>query len=152
MPCNLFGPNDNYDLNSSHFFPAIIRKCLNSKKNNSNFVELWGNGKGLREVMYVDDLANATYFFLKKKVSHSLINIGSGIEFSISEYLKIIAKKIGLKVKIKYDYSKTNGTPRKLLDTSISEKYGWKNKITLLQGLDKTLKDIEKNYPLLNFD
>lgn len=148
MPCNLFGPNDNYDLETSHFFPAIIRKCLNSKKNNLNFIELWGNGKALREVMYVDDLAYAIYFFLKKKISHSIINIGSGIEFSISEYLKIIAKTIGLKVKIKYDYSKPNGTPRKLLDTSISKSYGWKNKTTLLQGLNKTIKDIEKNFSL----
>ena len=145
MPCNLYGPNDNYDLNTSHFLPALLNKCMNVKKNNLNFVEIWGDGKALREVMFVDDLADATFFFLKKKISHHLINIGTGNEYSILEYCEILSKKIGLNVKIKFNRSKPNGTPRKILDNSISKKYGWKYKVNLSEGLDKTINDYKKN-------
>ena len=115
------------------------------KKNNLNFVEVWGNGKAKREVMFVDDLSGATFFFLKKNTSHSLINIGTGIEYSISEYFEIISKKIGLKAKIKFNRSMPNGTPRKILDNSISKKYGWTYKTNLREGLELTINDYKKN-------
>ena len=93
----------------------------------------------MREIMYVDDLAEACLFFLKKKTTHSLINIGSGIEKSILEFAKIIAKKIDYKVKFEFDRTKPDGMKRKLVDTSLANKYGWKAKISLEQGLNKTL-------------
>lgn len=144
MPCNLYGPNDNYNLTTSHFLPALISKCMLAKKNNLNFVEIWGNGRAKREVMFVDDLADATLFFLNKKTSHFLINIGTGIEFMIKEYFEIISKKIGLNARIKFNRSMPNGTPRKLLDNSISKKYGWSHKINLSEGLDKIINDFKK--------
>lgn len=144
MPCNLYGPGDNYDLNSSHFLPALLSKCMNAKKNNLNFVEIWGNGKALREVMFVDDLAEAILFFLKKKTVHHFINIGTGIEYSISEYFKIISETVGLNAKIKFNKSMPNGTPRKLLDKSIAEKYGWSHKVKLIEGIEKTIYDFKK--------
>ena len=146
MPCNLYGPNDNYDLNTSHFLPALLSKCIHAKKNNLNFVEVWGDGKAKREVMFVDDLAEATLFFLQKKTSHSLINIGSGVEYSIAEYFEVISKKLALNAKIKFNRTMPNGTPRKILDNSISKKYGWTYKVNLNEGLDKTISDYKKKY------
>ena len=145
MPCNLYGPKDNYDLNTSHFLPALLSKCLYAKKNNLNFVEVWGNGKAKREVMFVDDLAGASLFFLKRKTSHSLINVGTNNEYTIAEYFEIISKKIGLKAKIKFNRSMPNGTPRKILDNSISKKYGWTYKVNLIEGLEMTINDYKKN-------
>lgn len=149
MPCNLYGPNDNYDLNTSHFLPALLSKCIYAKKNNLNFVEVWGDGKAKREVMFVDDLAEAALFFLKTKTSHSLINVGTGTEYSISEYFEIISRKIGLDAKINFDYTKPNGTPRKLLDKSISKKYGWNYKVSLSNGLDKTITNYKKKFSII---
>src|SRR6056300_1213103 len=85
MPCNLYGPRDNYDLNSSHFLPALIKKCMHAKKNNHSYVEIWGDGSAKRELLFVDDASEAILFFLKKKTSDSLINIGTGVDYSISE-------------------------------------------------------------------
>ncbi len=145
MPCNLYGPNDNYDLNNSHFLPALLSKCMFAKKNNLNFVEVWGDGKAKREVMFVDDLADASLFFLKKKTSHNIINVGTKNEYSIAEYFEIISKKIGLKAKIKFNRSMPNGTPRKILDNSISKRYGWTYNVNLRQGLETTINDYKKN-------
>jgi GDP-L-fucose synthase len=139
MPCNLYGPNDNYDLTTSHFLPALIKKIYNAKKKSYKKVILWGTGRPMREIMYVDDLAEACLFFLKKKTTHSLINIGSGIEKSILEFAKIIAKKIDYKVKFEFDRTKPDGMKRKLVDTSLANKYGWKAKTSLEEGLNKTL-------------
>ena len=100
MPCNLYGPNDNYDLKTSHFFPALIFKALAAKKNKKNELTLWGSGKPKRELMYVDDLADACIYFLNKKTKDSLINIGTGHDKSIFEYAKFILKKINFKCKI----------------------------------------------------
>ena len=147
MPTNLYGPNDNYNLNTSHFFPALLSKILYAKKNNLKEIIIWGNGKAKRELMYVDDLAHACEFFLKKKTKHNLINIGSGIEKTILQYAKFIMKKIGVKLEIKYDLKKPNGTPRKLLDTDLAKKYGWKSKINLDEGFEFTLKNfLTKKY------
>ena len=146
MPTNLYGPNDNYNLNNSHFFPALISKIHNAKINNKKIVKIWGDGTPKREIMYVDDLASACEFFLKKNTKHTLINIGSGQEDTILGFTKFIMKKLGLKLKIKFDKSKPNGTPRKRLNTKLSKSYGWKSKISLSKGFEYTYKDfIKKN-------
>jgi len=140
MPCNLYGPNDNYDLKTSHFFPALLVKALTAKKNKKNKLILWGSGKPKRELMYVDDLANACIFFLNKKTKDSLINIGTGHDKSLFEYAKFILKKINYKCKIVLDKSKPDGTLRKIIDNSIATSYGWRPKISLDEGFDLTLK------------
>jgi GDP-L-fucose synthase len=145
MPTNLYGPNDNYDLMSSHFIPAIIKKIIIAKKKGSKNLIIWGSGRPKREVMYVDDLAYACEFFLKKKIKHSVINIGTGEEKTIDDYTKIIQKKLKTSLKIKYDKSKPDGTPRKILNTSLAKKYGWKSKIKFTRGLDLTLKSFLKD-------
>ena len=144
MPTNLYGPNDNYDSRYSHFFPALIKKVFLAKKKSTKKIDIWGNGKAKREIMYVDDLASACEFFLKKKTKHTLINIGSGEERTIENFAKFIIKKFNIKIKIRYDKSKPNGTPRKLVDTTLAESYGWKSKFSLDQGFKLTLKDFLK--------
>ena len=146
MPCNLYGPNDNYDIKSSHFFPALIVKALKAKKNKEKSLSLWGSGKPKRELMYVDDLADACIYFLNKKTKESLINIGSGHEKSILEYAKFILKKINFKCKIVLDKSQPDGTPRKIVDNSIALSYGWEPKITLEKGFELTLKSYFSNF------
>ena len=141
MPCNLFGINDNYDLESSHFFPALIKKIYQAKKNNNKFIRVWGTGQPKRELMYVDDLADACIYFLKKKTTHSLINIGSGKEKKIINYVKFLKKKMNYKGSIILDKSKPDGTPRKIIDSSIAKKYGWKPKFSLLNGFNITIDD-----------
>ena len=140
MPCNLYGPNDNYDLKTSHFFPALIVKALAAKKNKKSELTLWGSGKPKRELMYVDDLADACIYFLNKKTKDSLINIGTGHDKSILEYAKFILKKINYKCMIILDKSKPDGTKRKIIDNSIASSYGWKPKINLDDGFELTLK------------
>ena len=140
MPCNLYGPNDNYDLKTSHFFPALIFKALAAKKNKKNELTLWGSGRPKRELMYVDDLADACIYFLNKKTKDSLINIGTGHDKSILEYAKFILKKINYKCMIILDKSKPDGTKRKIIDNSIASSYGWKPKINLDDGFELTLK------------
>ena len=141
MPTNLYGPNDNYDLKTSHFFPAIISKTHLALKKKSKIIKIWGDGSPQRELMYVDDLANACEFFLKKKTKHSLINIGSGEERTILAYYKFVIKKLNVNLKIKFDKKKPIGTPRKKLDLSLAKKYGWKSKYDLNKGFDLTYKD-----------
>ena len=141
MPCNLYGPNDNYDLNNSHFFPALISKCITAKKKNKKAITLWGSGKPKRELMYVDDLADACIYFLNKKTKESLINIGTGVDMSILNYAKFILKKLNLNCKIILDKTKPDGTPRKIIDNSIALTYGWKPKVSLEEGFQITLKD-----------
>lgn len=131
MPTNTFGPGDNYDPIESHFLPALIRKIHLCKINKKRTLEVWGNGKAKRELIYVDDLADAIIYFLNKKTSENLINIGSGIERTIEKYAKILFKVIGVSLKIKYKNKSLTGTPRKLLDTSLAKKYGWKSKTNL---------------------
>ena len=146
MPTNLYGPKDNYNLKTSHFFPALISKIYKAKKNNNKFISLWGNGTAKRELMFVDDLADACEFFLKKKTKHSLINIGSGIENTIVGFSKFVMKKIDVNLSIKFDKSKPNGTPRKKLNTKLAKKYGWKAKFNLDRGFDITFRDYLKEY------
>ena len=144
MPTNLYGRNDNYDKKNSHFFPALISKVYDAKKNAKKNITLWGNGKPKRELMFVDDLARACEFFLKKKTSHTLINIGSGDERTVKDFLKFLMKKLNVKLNIKFDRSKPNGTPRKTLNTNLAKKYGWSSKISLDQGFEITYRDFLK--------
>ena len=145
MPTNLYGPRDNYDLKNSHFFPALLYKIYNAKKYHKKNVVLWGNGKSKRELLYVDDLARACEFFLKKKTKHTLINIGSGVEKSIKDFAKFIMRKMKVDLKIDFDLSKPNGTPRKKLNTSLARSYGWRPKIDLNEGFNYVFKDFLKN-------
>ena len=146
MPTNLYGPNDNYNLKNSHFFPALISKIYNAKINNKKILKIWGNGLAKRELMYVDDLSEACEFFLKKKTRHTLINIGSGDERTITGYAKFICKKLGIKLRFNYDHKMPTGTPRKKLDLKLSKSYGWKSKISLSKGFDNTFKDFLNRY------
>ena len=145
MPTNLYGPNDNYNLKTSHFFPALIAKTHLALKKKNKIIKIWGDGTPKRELMYVDDLADACEFFLKKKTKHSLINIGSGEEKSILEYCKFIIKKLKINLKIKLNKKKPNGTLRKKLDLSLAKKYGWKSKYNLNKGFELTYKDYIKS-------
>ena len=140
MPTNTFGPADNYNLESSHFLPALISKIHQCKVEKKNFLELWGNGKTRRELIYVDDLAESIVYFLNKKLSNNLINIGSGIEKTIDQYAKIVCEIIGVKLKIKYKNISLIGTPKKLLDSSYAKKNGWKSKTNLKRDILKTYK------------
>lgn len=146
MPTNLYGPNDNYDLKNSHFFPALISKIYDAKINNKKTICIWGNGLAKRELMHVDDLSEACEFFLKKKTRHTLINIGSGDERTITAYAKFICKKLGIKLKFNYDLTKPTGTPRKKLNLQLSKSYGWKSKTDLSKGFDFTFKDFLNKY------
>jgi len=146
MPTNLYGPNDNYDLKNSHFFPALISKIYDAKINNKKTINIWGNGLAKRELMYVNDLAEACEFFLKKRTLHTLINIGSGDERTIRTYAKFICKKLGIKLKFNYDQTKPTGTPRKKLNLELSKSYGWNSKTSLSKGFDFTFKDFLNKY------
>ena len=144
MPTNTFGPGDNYNLESSHFFPALIKKIHDCKIKKQKSLELWGNGKTKRELIFVDDLADAIVYFLDKKMSKNLINIGSGIEKNINQYAKLVSEIIGVKLKIKYKNKSLIGTPRKLLDSSLARKNGWKSKTNLKKDILETYKHFLK--------
>jgi len=142
MPCNTYGPNDNYNLQTSHFFPALIRKIYMAVKKKQKTIKLWGTGKPKRELMYVDDLADACIFFMNKKTKHSLINIGSEEEKTIADFANFILKNFKTNLKIKFDNNKKlDGTPRKVLDCKIAKSYGWRKKISLQKGFDLTFND-----------
>ena len=147
MPCNLFGPNDNYDLNNSHFLPALIRNIYRaSKKSKNKIAKLWGTGKPLREVLYVDEVADACEFFLRKKNTSTLINIGSSVEMNIKDYAIKIKNKIDPNVLIKFNNDKNlDGVKRKKLDISLATKYGWTSKMNFNTALDNTIKDFKKD-------
>ena len=144
MPTNTFGPGDNYNLESSHFLPALINKIHQCKIEKKNYLELWGNGKTRRELIFVDDLAEAIVYFLDKKLSKNLINIGSGIEKTIDQYAKLVCEIIGVRLKIKYKNKLLTGTPRKLLDSSYARKNGWKSKTNLKKDILETYKQFLK--------
>ena len=145
MPCNLFGPNDNYDLKNSHFLPALIRKISSASKKNK-IVRLWGTGKPLREILYVDEVAEACEYFLKKKTKTSLINIGSPVEMTIKDYAFKVKNKIDSKVLIKFDNNiKLDGVKRNKLDISLATRYGWRAKMNFSKALDRTIEDFENS-------
>jgi len=147
MPANLYGINDNFDLKTSHVLPALIRKVHEAKKEGKDKVILWGTGKPLREFLYVDDLAEAILFLMKKVDAKNLyekgithLNIGTGKDLTISELASVISDIVGFKGEIEYDTSKPDGTPRKLMDVSRINQLGWKYKTELRDGIKKTYK------------
>jgi GDP-L-fucose synthase len=146
MPCNTYGPNDNYNLLTSHFYPALISKIHFAKVNNKKNITIWGNGKTLRELIYVDDVADACIFFMNKKTKDSLINIGTGKDMSIKDYTKFILRKLDLKIKIKFNKSIPDGIYRKLLNVSKAKKYGWKAKTSLDMGFDIAYESFIKGF------
>lgn len=146
MPTNTFGPNDNYNLVTSHFLPALIRKIYEAKINKKDYVELWGDKKTKRELIYVDDLAEASIYFLFKKSKKNLINIGNQKDFTIEYYAKKIMEILGIKLKIKYIKKSLKGTPRKILDCTIANNLGWRPKVKIDKGIELAINDFIKNY------
>jgi GDP-L-fucose synthase len=146
MPTNTFGPNDNYNSLNSHFLPALIKKTHQVKIQNKNELILWGNGLAKREVVYVDDIADACIYFMKKKIKENVVNIGTGIDFTINYYAKIILNLIipHKKILIRYDKKKPNGTPRKVLDISLAKSYGWSPKVKFDEAIIKTYSNFLK--------
>ena len=145
MPTNLYGPNDSFDLENSHVLPALIRKFVEAKRNNSSEVVLWGSGTPLREFLHVDDLAKAILVCLEKYDDSQQINIGSGDEISIRDLGQKIAKLTGFTGKVVWDSNRPDGTPRKVLDSTKINKLGWKAAITLDQGIAATVEWYQEN-------
>jgi GDP-L-fucose synthase len=135
MPSNLYGPNDNFNLNSSHVLPAMIRKFHEAKKNNNSPVQLWGTGLPMREFLHVDDLAQAVLFVLENPMDKHLYNVGTGVDCTINDLAKLIQKTVGHKGQIFWDRTKPDGTPRKLMDNSRMKSQGWEAAICLEQGI-----------------
>jgi GDP-L-fucose synthase len=140
MPTNLYGINDNFNIENSHVLPALLRKFVEAKNKNEKNVNVWGTGTPLREFLYVDDLAEACLFLMLHYNEESTINVGTGVEISIKELAETIKEKVGFKGNLVFDTSKPDGTPRKLLDVSKINKLGWKHKIDLEDGIQKTIE------------
>jgi GDP-L-fucose synthase len=138
MPTNLYGPNDNFDLQSSHVLPALLRKFHDAKTSSSSEVVLWGTGKPLREFLHVDDLADALVTLMDRYEDEQTINVGSGEEVSIAELAAIIAEIVGFRGRLVFDSTKPDGTPRKILDSGRLREFGWKPKLRLSEGVRKT--------------
>jgi GDP-L-fucose synthase len=138
MPTNLYGPNDNFDLKSSHVLPAMIRKFHEAKLNGNTPVELWGTGTPMREFLHVDDLGQAVLFALENKLDEHLYNVGTGVDLTINELAELIQSKIGHQGKIVWDGTKPDGTPRKLMDTLKLKENGWSFSISLQEGIQRT--------------
>lgn len=137
MPTNLYGQGDNYHLQNSHVIPALLRKFHEAKQENKSFVEIWGTGTPLREFMYVDDLADACVFLMQNYDDRLFINVGTGEEVSIKELAMLVKEVTGFAGELKFDNSKPDGTPRKLMDSSRLHALGWKSTISLKEGLKK---------------
>ncbi len=144
MPTNLYGPNDNYDLAKSHVLPALLRKIHTAKVNNIPAVEVWGSGTPLREFLHVDDLAEACLFLMENYHEAELVNIGTGTDISTKNLAMLIMKVANYKGEIKFDSTKPDGTPRKLMDVSKLMALGWKPKISLEEGVRMVYKDVEQ--------
>ena len=137
-PTNLYGPNDNFDLETSHVLPALIRKFHEAKINNKPYVEVWGTGTPRREFLHVDDLADAVVYLMNNYDENEPINIGTGKDITIKELAELIKEIVGYEGEIKFDTTKPDGTPRKLLDVSRLHATGWKHRITLKEGIKQT--------------
>ncbi len=145
MPTNMYGPNDNYDLTSSHVLPALIRKFHDARVSQAPTVTCWGSGSPLREFLYADDLADACLFLLENYSEEQFINIGSGREISIRQLSELVSRTVGYKGEIVWDSSKPDGSPRKLMDSSRLFALGWRPKIDLETGLKMAYEDFQKN-------
>jgi GDP-L-fucose synthase len=145
MPTNLFGINDNFNLENSHVLPALLRKFIEAKQNNKQEVTIWGSGTPMREFLFVDDLAEACLFLMENYNGIETVNIGTGEDVSIKELAETIMKIVGFEGSLIFDASKPDGAPRKLLDVSKINNLGWKHQTNLEEGIQKTLNWIQKN-------
>ena len=145
MPTNLYGPNDNYDLQKSHVLPALIRKFHEAKEKNVDTVEIWGTGKPLREFLHVDDLADASLFLMLNYNEEQHVNIGTGTDISIGDLALLLKQIIGYEGRLIFNSDKPDGTPRKLLDVSKINGLGWKHSINLMEGLQSVINNLKTN-------
>ncbi|MBX3102363.1 MAG: GDP-L-fucose synthase [Bacteroidetes bacterium] len=150
MPTNLYGPNDNYDLNNSHVLPALIRKMHEAKLNGSPEVVVWGDGSPLREFLHADDLADACLYLMEHYNEPELINIGTGEDIPIGELAQLIQRIVGYTGRLVFDASKPNGTPRKLMDVSKLHARGWKHRIALEEGIRAVYAAYAQAHPLIS--
>jgi GDP-L-fucose synthase len=141
MPTNLYGPNDNYDLNNSHVLPALIRKAHEAKLRKDKELVVWGTGTPMREFLYVDDMAEACVFLMEKGISDGLFNVGTGADVTIKELANIVMEVVGFQGTIVFDSSKPDGTPRKLLDVSRMRELGWQAQVGLKEGIGRAYQD-----------
>ncbi|MBL6448097.1 GDP-L-fucose synthase [Fulvivirga sp. 29W222] len=146
MPTNLYGPNDNYDLENAHVLPALMRKIHEAKVKGEEEVEIWGTGKVRREFLHVDDLADACLFLMNSYDKPDIINVGTGKDLSIYELAMLLKSVIGYKGRLRFNSSKPDGTPRKLLNTSLINQMGWYPKIELREGIQKVYGEYEKKH------
>ena len=146
MPTNLYGTNDNYHPENSHVLPALIRRIIHAKKNNDPVVIIWGTGTPRREFMHVDDLADACYFLLQNYNEPGLVNIGWGEDVSIKDLANIIATEVGYTGCFEFDITKPDGSPRKLMDTTKINNFGWKPTIKLLEGINRTILEVQGKF------
>ncbi len=144
MPTNLYGPNDNYNLNNSHVLPALIRKFHEAKQSNAPFVEMWGTGSPMREFLHSDDMADACVYLMQNYNGSQHVNIGTGVDLTIKDLALLIKKIVGYAGDIKHDLTKPDGTPRKLMDVSFLHSQGWKHKIELEEGITQVYEDFKK--------
>jgi len=145
MPTNLYGPNDNYDLNNSHVLPALIRKFHRAKTTNAPSVEVWGTGSPMREFLHVDDLADACFFLLKNYDEEMFVNIGTGEDLTIKALAEMIKEIVGYTGELKWNTEKPDGTPRKLMDVGRLHKMGWKHRIGLREGITSVYAEFAKS-------
>ncbi len=150
MPTNLYGPNDNYDLNNSHVLPALLRKFHTAKTENKPFVEVWGSGTPKREFLHVDDLADACYFLMNNYDEGGLVNIGVGDDITIKDLALLIKNIVGYAGELKFDSSKPDGTPRKLMDVTKLHTMGWKHKIKLEEGIKMVYEEVKNKFSVKN--
>ena len=146
MPTNLFGPNDNYDLNNSHVLPALLRKFYEAKNNKIPFVEIWGSGTPKREFLHTDDVSEACLFLMQDYNEAGLINVGMGEDISIKDLALLIKKIVGYEGELKFDSTKPDGTPRKLMDVSKINALGWKHKIGLEEGIRTVYEEVKSKF------
>lgn len=146
MPTNLYGPNDNYDLNNSHVLPALIRKFHTAKVENQPQVEIWGTGTPLREFLHVDDLAAACMFLMENYNEELFVNVGSGTDISIKDLALLVKKTVGYKGELVFNTSKPDGTPRKLMDVSRINQLGWKHNISLEYGIKTVYEEVKDTF------
>ena len=145
MPTNLYGPNDNYDLNNSHVLPALVRKFHTAKVNKEATVTIWGTGSPLREFLHVDDLADALVFLMNNYEERLFVNVGYGEDLSIKDLAMLIKRIVGYEGDLSFDTSKPDGTPRKLMDSSRINALGWKPTITLEEGIRRVYEEVDKS-------
>lgn len=146
MPTNLYGPNDNYDLNNSHVLPALLRKFITAKQNGADSVTIWGSGSPMREFLHSDDLADACLFLMNNYNEAGLVNIGVGEDISIFDLAKLVKNIVGFEGEIRIDSTKPDGTPRKLMDVSKINNLGWKAKTSLEEGVNRIYEEIKNRH------